>query len=101
MSDVFRAISDPTRRDILYMLAQQPASINTIADQFDMTRPAVSKHIKILQQSNLVGIEADIYDRRQRNCFVQLDALKEVDEFISALEKFWGNRLDNLGKYLK
>ncbi|NND07486.1 MAG: helix-turn-helix transcriptional regulator [Saprospiraceae bacterium] len=101
MNDVFKALADPTRRDILRMLAQHPASINTIAEQFDMTRPAVSKHIKILQQSNLVDIEVDASDARQRNCYLQLEALQEVEEYITALEIFWKNRLHGLGSYLQ
>lgn len=100
MSDIFKAIADPTRREILLMLANQPHSINGISEHFQMTRPAVSKHIKILQSSHLVGIEADAKDGRQRNCYVQLEALKEVQDYLQELEQFWQGKLNHLGEYL-
>ena len=100
MSDIFKAIADPTRREILLMLAEQPASINNISQKFEMSRPAVAKHIRILQASELVAIEMDKTDGRQRNCFVQLQALKEVEEYLNKLEKFWQHKLSNLGSYL-
>ena len=101
MSDVFKAIADPTRREILLTLAKRPENVNTISEKFNMSRPAVSKHIKVLTASNLVRIEQDKNDSRQRNCFAQLDALKQVNEFLNELEKFWENKLDGLEKYLK
>ena len=88
MSDVFKALADPTRRDILRMPAQHAASINTIAGQFDISRPAVSKHTKIFKQSKLVSIESDTFHARQRNCYLQLEALQEVEEYITDLEVF-------------
>lgn len=101
MNDVFKAIADPTRREILLTIAKNPESINTIADRFDMSRPAVSKHIRILTENNLARIEQDPNDSRQRNCFAQLEALNEVSQFLNKLEKFWDSKLDGLGNYLK
>ena len=101
MSDVFKAIADPTRREILLTLAKSPENVNTISEKFNMSRPAVSKHIKVLTASNLVRIEQDKNDSRQRKCFAQLDALKQVNEFLNGLEKYWENKLDGLEKYLK
>lgn len=100
MSDIFKAIAHPTRREILLMLAEQPDSINNISTKFNMTRPAVAKHLKILEASGLVGIELDTADGRQRNCFVQLEALQEVQEYLAQLEKFWKTKLTGLGNYL-
>lgn len=101
MSDVFKAISDPTRREILVMLVQNPCSINSIAEKFDMSRPAISKHIKVLTESSLVKIEVDGSDARQRNCRIQLEALQEVDIYLSKLQEFWEHRLDELDTFLK
>lgn len=100
MSDVFKALADPTRRKILMMLVEEPSSVNNISKKFNMTRPAVSKHLKILESSNLVGTETDQTDGRQRNCYAQLEALKEVEDFIGELEKHWKSKLNNLGNYL-
>jgi len=101
MSDIFKAIADPTRREILLTLVKNPENVNTISEKFNMSRPAVSKHIKILTENNLVRIEQDKVDSRQRNCFAQLEALNEVTQFLNLLEKFWKNKLDGLDNYLK
>lgn len=101
MSDVFKAIADPTRRQILMTLAKRPENVNAISEKFDMSRPAVSKHIKILTESNLVRIETDSIDTRQRNCYAQLEALQEVNEYLKRLEEFWNNKLEGLEKFLK
>lgn len=100
MPDIFKALADPTRREILLMLAEEPNSINNIASAFNMTRPAVSKHIRILQASALVGVETDGTDGRQRNCYAQLEALKEVDTYLKLLEAHWKKKLTGLGHYL-
>ncbi|MFP2996054.1 metalloregulator ArsR/SmtB family transcription factor [Spongiivirga sp. MCCC 1A20706] len=101
MSDVFKAIADPTRRQILLSLTKKPENVNTISERFDMSRPAVSKHIKILVESNLVRIETDSIDTRQRNCHAQLEALNEITQFLNQLEAFWKDKLDGLESYLK
>jgi DNA-binding transcriptional ArsR family regulator len=100
MTDVFKAIADPTRREILLMVCNEPANVNTIADKFNMTRPAVSKHLKILEDNGLLIIQNSDKDGRQRNCYAQLGALKEIEDFIKQLEKFWNSKLNNLGDYL-
>jgi len=101
MSDIFKAIADPTRRQILMSLAKRPENVNAISEKFNMSRPAVSKHIKILKESNLVRIETDSVDTRQRNCYVQLEALQEVSEYLKRLEEFWNIKLDGLEQFLK
>ena len=100
MSDVFKAIADQTRREILLTLVKKPESVNAISEKFSMSRPAVSKHIKVLSESNLIRIEQDEVDSRQRNCYAQLEALSEVNQFLDELGKFWESKLDGLGKYL-
>ncbi len=101
MSDVFKALADPTRREILLMITKQPESVNTLAERFNMSRPAVSKHIKILEESQLTKIETDKNDGRQRNCYAQLEALAEVNEYLKKLEEFWKGRLDGLENFLR
>lgn len=100
MKDVFKAIADPTRREILLMIAEHPRNINEISEKFEMSRPAVSKHIKILTDCHLVDIRPDSQDGRQRNCYAQLEALKEVNNYLAKLEYFWNTGLDSLGRYL-
>lgn len=100
MTDVFKAIADPTRREILLMLSQDASNIGDIADNFNMSRPAIAKHIKILESANLVEVAPDKADARQRNCYAQLEALKEVEEYIVQLEKFWQEKLTGLGSFL-
>lgn len=100
MGDVFKAIADPTRREILLMLIEESSSIGQIAENFNMSRPAIAKHVKILQSAELLNIETDHVDGRQRNCVAQLEALKEVQDYIFKLEKFWKAKFNNLETYL-
>ncbi len=100
MGDVFKALSDSTRREILLMLIEESSSIGEIAENFNMSRPAIAKHVKILQRADLLTIETDLTDGRQRNCVAQLEALKEVQDYICKLEKFWNAKINNLEKYL-
>src|SRR6185295_16092490 len=77
--DVFQAIADPTRRQIIGMLAKQPLNLNTIAEKFDVTRQAISLHVKILNECGLVFITQQ---GRERYCEVKLDGLNEVSQWI-------------------
>lgn len=100
MVDIFKALADPTRREILLMVVQDSSSIGKIAENFNMTRPAISKHVKILKNANLINIESDDSDGRQRNCVAQLEALKEVEAYLNVLDTFWQKKLRGLGSYL-
>ena len=100
MGDVFKAIADPKRREILLMLIEKSSSIGQLADNFNMSRPAIAKHIKILQNANLLDIEPDNEDGRQRNCFAQLEALKEVEDYLTKLEEYWKEKFNGLETYL-
>ena len=98
MKDVYKAIADPTRREILIMVSQEPTNVNTIADKFKMSRPAVSKHLKILEDNGLLIIQNSDADGRQRNCYAQLGALKEIEDYIRQLERFWNSNSSSLYK---
>jgi DNA-binding transcriptional ArsR family regulator len=93
--DVFFAIADEHRREILMMLARekQPLSINTIANGFDITRAGVSKHIKILNESGLVSTE---YVGREHYVSLQAKQLAEVQQWVTVFEEFWHSKLDIL-----
>jgi len=88
--DVFQVIADPSRREILKMLTKDSMSINSIADKFDMSRPAVSKHIKILNTAGFIYIE-DV--GRERYCKLKQDGFNELQEWINYFDKFWHSKL--------
>jgi DNA-binding transcriptional ArsR family regulator len=96
--DVFQAIADPTRRDILSLLASQSMNLNSVAENFDVSRPAISKHIKILTECGLIEIKQE---GRERFCEAKLDKLNEVSEWIEQYRKFWEAKLDSLEAYLE
>jgi DNA-binding transcriptional ArsR family regulator len=95
--DVFQAIADPTRRAIINMIAHQPLSLNAVAEKFDVSRPAISKHIKILTQCGLVTVKQQ---GRERYCEARLQKLNEVSEWIEQYRVFWTNKLDALENFL-
>lgn len=96
--DVFQAIADPTRRAIINILAQQSMNLNAVADQFDVSRPAISKHIKILTECGLIVIKQK---GRERYCEADLSSLKEVSEWTARMQEFWSQKLDALGAFLE
>ena len=96
--DVFQAISDPTRRAIISLLALQALNLNAVADNFNISRPAISKHIKILEECGLVEIKQK---GRERFCEAKLDKLNEVSEWVEQYRQFWEAKLDSLELYLK
>lgn len=95
--DVFQAIADPNRRAILSMLANQTLTLNGVAEKFRISRPAVSKHIKILAECGLVVIHQQ---GRERYCEARLDKLGEVSDWIEQNRKVWEQRLDRFDEYL-
>ncbi|MBS1511342.1 MAG: winged helix-turn-helix transcriptional regulator [Bacteroidetes bacterium] len=96
--DVFQAIADPTRRSIIHLIASQPLNLNAVADQFNISRPAISKHIKILTECGLVVIKQQ---GRERYCEAKLDQLNEVSAWVEQYRKFWNTRFDALETYLE
>jgi len=95
--DAWQALADPTRREIISTLSDGGRTINAIAEKFQSSRPAISKHIKILEESALVQIEKN---GRERICHLTLEPLEEVYTWVKEYEKFWHNKLDNLDAYL-
>ncbi len=95
--DVFQAIADPTRREIINMLAYKSLNLNSVAEQFKISRPAVSKHIKILSKCGIVTVKQK---GRERFCEAKLDGLHEVSDWIEQYKKFWEEKPDALENYL-
>lgn len=96
--DVFQAIADPNRRAIIGLLAQQPLTLNGVAGQFPISRPAISKHIRILTECGLIVIKQQ---GRERVCEAKLDRLDEVSVWVDQYKKFWTAKLDALEQYLE
>jgi DNA-binding transcriptional ArsR family regulator len=95
--DSFQAIADPTRRAIIGMLAKRPLNLNAVAENFDISRPAISKQIKILEECGLIRIKQQ---GRERFCEVQLKKLDEVSDWIEKYRIFWTQKLDDLEGFL-
>jgi DNA-binding transcriptional ArsR family regulator len=95
--DVFQAIADPNRRAIISLLSKRKLTLNGVAEQFDVSRPAISKHIKILTQCGLVTITQQ---GRERYCEASLQKLSEVSHWVDQYRIFWTKKLDALEKFL-
>lgn len=91
--DAFQVIADPSRRQMLMMLSKDSMTINSIAENFDMSRPAVSKHVKVLYNAGFISI-TDI--GRERHCVLKQDGFDEVQDFINYFDKFWVKKLNKL-----
>ena len=99
--DIFQAIADPTRRAIIVLIALQPMTPNALAEQFSTTRQAVSKHLQILTECELVTQE-----QKGREIYYQLeiDKMKEIDQWLEQVRKIWEqlfSQLDDLLQTLK
>lgn len=95
--DVFQAIADPTRRKILNVLAHESLNLNSVAEKFHASRPAISKHIKILTECGLITIKQQ---GRERYCEARLQKLNEVSEWVNQYKIFWTKNLDALDAFL-
>ena len=95
--DVFHAIADPTRREIINMLAYKSLNLNSVAEHFKISRPAISKHIKILNECGLITIKQK---GRERYCEARLNKLNEANDWVEKYKQIWENRLDALENYL-
>lgn len=91
--DAFQVIGDPSRRKMLRLLSKDSLTINSLAENFDMSRPAVSKHIKILYTAGFISIQ-DI--GRERYCTLKQNGFDELQEWISYFDKFWTSKLKRL-----
>ena len=91
--DAFQVIADPSRRQMLQMLSKQSRTINSLAENFDMSRPAVSKHVKVLYNAGFISIK-DI--GRERHCTLKQDGFNELQKWISYFDEFWTSKLKKL-----
>jgi DNA-binding transcriptional ArsR family regulator len=98
LSAKFSALADPTRRAILARLALGETSVTELGEPFDMSLPAISKHLKVLEHAGLIarGREA-----QWRPCRIEPQALKEVDDWLEKYRRLWEERFDRLAVYLK
>ena len=95
--DTFLAIADPTRRSIVMSLAQSERSFGDLADQFEMSRPAVSQHLKVLRDAGVVDVRPDA----QRRIYSLSDnGLSEIDAWLGKVREYWSPRLDKLEQLL-
>src|SRR5436305_4376925 len=98
LSNTFAALADPTRRAILSRLAAGEAAVTELAEPFDMSLPAVSKHLKVLERAGLI---ARSRDAQWRPCHLEPAPLKEVADWIGHYRKFWEESFDRLDEYLR
>src|ERR1035438_2408846 len=91
--DAFQVIADPSRRQMMQLLSKDSMTINGLAENFDMSRPAVSKHIKIMYNAGFISIK-DI--GRERYCTLKHDGFNQLQEFINYFDKFWTSKLQKL-----
>ena len=96
--DIFQAIADPNRRAMLSLLARQKLTLNGVAEHFAISRPAVSKHIKILEECGLVLV---YQQGRERYCAVRPEKLKEVSDWLDQYRTLWEAHFDRLDQYLE
>lgn len=95
--DVFQAIADPTRREIINLLSEEPMNLNALADQFDISRPAISQQVKMLEECGLVEISQV---GRERYCRIQPASLIPAFMWIEQYRKLWEDRIDSFEEYL-
>jgi len=95
--DVFQAIADPTRRNIIELIAAQSLNLNAIAEKFDVSRPAISQHIKILTECGLIVIKKQ---GRERFCEARLQPLDQVSAWAERYRKVWADKFDVLDELL-
>jgi DNA-binding transcriptional ArsR family regulator len=98
LSATFSALSDPTRRAILARLASGEASVTELAAPFDISLPAISKHLKVLQRAGLI---AQGREAQWRPCRLTPAPLKAADDWMEQYRELWEERLDNLENYLR
>lgn len=95
--DAFLALADPTRRRIIESLADGEAAFGELADLFDMSRPAVSQHLRVLREAGLVAVRKDAQRRIYR---LNAEGLEELEQWLDKVKRFWGPRLDDLERAL-
>lgn len=96
--DLFTALADPTRRKIIESLATGERSFGELADSFEMSRPAVSQHLKVLRETGLVKARAEAQRRIYR---LDADGLEEIDDWLGKVRNFWTEHLGKLEQAIK
>ncbi len=97
LSTVFAALADPTRRAILARLASGEKSVSELAEPFDISPPAVTKHLKVLERAGLI---TRARQAQWRPCRLDAQPLREVSDWVEQYRRFWEQRLDRLEEYL-
>lgn len=95
--DIFQAVADPTRRAIIVLIALQALTPNAIAEHFDTTRQAISKHLRILTECELVKRE---HQGREIYYSLEIDKMKEIDKWLNQFRKIWEARFNQLDEVL-
>jgi DNA-binding transcriptional ArsR family regulator len=98
LSATFHALADPTRRAILARLALGETSVSELSEPFDISGPAISRHLKVLEQAGLIGRGREA---QWRPCRIELNALRGVDDWLEEYRRLWEQRLDRLEDYLR
>ena len=98
LDHTFAALSDPTRRAILARLAKGDAYVGELADPFNISLPAISRHLRVLEEASLIGRERD---GKHRRCKLNADALAEARVWLEFYQEFWGGAFDRLDELLK
>jgi DNA-binding transcriptional ArsR family regulator len=96
--DVFQAIADPTRREIINLLASRSYNLNTVVSKFEVSRPAIAKHLRILTECGLVETREH---GREKFFQARLKGLQEVSDWTDRYKIFWTQKLDALGQFLE
>lgn len=97
LSSTFAALADPTRRAILARLAEGEASVNELAEPFDISLPAVSRHLKVLEGAGLISRSREA---QWRPCRLEPNALQRVDSWLDFYRRFWGESFDKMDRYI-
>lgn len=98
LSETFGALCDPTRRAILARLASGEASVKELMEPFQLSQPAISKHLQVLERAGLISRSREA---QRRPCRLEAERLKEAAEWIEHYRKFWSESFDRLDDYLK
>ena len=98
LTDTFAALADPTRRAILARLAKGETTVGELAEPFDISLPAVSRHLRVLEGAHLIERRVDA---QWRMCSLNAEPLQEVSEWIEFFRRFWEGRLDRMAEYLE
>lgn len=96
--DIFQAVADPTRRQIIDILAENPSNLDDLISHFKISRPGIAKHVRILKECGMVEV---VKKGRERYCYAKLEGLGELALWVHQYRRFWNIRLDKLEKLLK